>query len=264
MSWFPVVEATGMLVGVHGTGVQALALHWMQQGMSLAALHAAGCLVLLWYRHSSVFLSLFFHSYVWRTVALMLLVLGRALGMPEMSSLAGIGCAGITTFLSLTARSCRAKSSTQTPLKGTQTRWLSGMVDTQASSPVRSLHCQPTHRCFGSPAWWHFLDVGWSGEVGRGPGSRSHTRLSGVVFLKPLLMWLLGCGADFDARVSFPFLLLPVAAELPASPCLLQQRWSWQKQLPRAFADPCPQPWDCSFWRSCMRRRRRRRRGPAG
>lgn len=67
-----------MPVEICGTGVHALASHWVQQGMSLARLHAAGCLVLLWYWVSSTFLSLFFHSYV-----LMLLELGRDLGMPE-------------------------------------------------------------------------------------------------------------------------------------------------------------------------------------
>lgn len=77
------VGATGMPVGVCGTGVHTLALNWVQQDMSLAVLYAAGCLVPLRYRLSSVFLSLFFHSYVLRTVPLMLLELGRARGMPE-------------------------------------------------------------------------------------------------------------------------------------------------------------------------------------
>lgn len=72
-----------MPVGVCGTGVRALASNWIQQDMNLAVLHAAGCLVLLWYWLSGVFLSLVFHSYVLRTVAVMLLELERALGMPE-------------------------------------------------------------------------------------------------------------------------------------------------------------------------------------
>lgn len=72
-----------MPVEVCGTGVHGLALDWVQQGMSLACLHAAGCLVLLWYWISSTFLSLFFYSYVLKTVSLMLLELGRDLGMPE-------------------------------------------------------------------------------------------------------------------------------------------------------------------------------------
>lgn len=77
------VGATGMPVGVCGTGVHALTLSWVQQDMSLAVLHAAGCLVPLRYRLSSVFLSVFFHSYVLRTVPLMLLELGRAWRTPE-------------------------------------------------------------------------------------------------------------------------------------------------------------------------------------
>lgn len=126
--------------------------------------------------------------------------------LSHQCSLAGIGCAGITTSLSLAASSCQAESSTQTPREGAWALWLqcSGHVGFQPlpAQPARQPGLPPRHQP-GTGASALRLGGGFSAQGGVGGWERPqlaepHEAFWGCLS-KPVLFCLLRHGAGFDA-----------------------------------------------------------------